>query len=577
MVYLKLFLLIILFQINTVSQDISSFFKERGEIKFKFQFMDKAELNTISKIISIDEIDLQNHSAIAYSNQKQLTKFIELGYDFSPISYEQPKGISTTDNLEEAMEWDVYPTYETYVTIMQKFATDYPSLCQVYSIGTSTEGREMLFAKISDNVSQTEAEPQFFYTSTMHGDETTGYVLMLHLIDYLLKNYRTNVTIRNLVNNLEIWINPNANPDGTYAGGNNTVSGATRYNANWVDLNRNFPDPQDGIHPDGEVYQAETLLMIEFAENHDFVMSSNFHGGTEVINYPWDTWYERHPDDNWWQLVSHEYADTAQEYSPSGYMNSYDDGITNGYDWYEVAGGRQDFMNYFHHCREMTAEISDIKLVDESQLLPHWEYNYRSLLNYMEQSLFGIQGIITDSVTNEPVVAKITVLDHDEDSSEVYSNTMGRFSRPIYVGNYSIKIEASGYYTKVLDGIEVANNEQNYLEINLIPTYVAVQDVNKPLEFKLLQNYPNPISKNTNQANTKIKFVIPFSTNNEITPIKVVIFNALGEKIQELVNKSFTIGEYEVNFNVSNLPSGVYFYQLQSGHYFETKKIIICD
>lgn len=62
----------------------------------------------------------------------------------------------------------------------------------------------------------------------MHGDEVTGYVLMLHLIDYLLQNYNTNNRIHKIVDSLEIHINPLANPDGTYASSNNTVSGATR-------------------------------------------------------------------------------------------------------------------------------------------------------------------------------------------------------------------------------------------------------------------------------------------------------------------------------------------------------------
>jgi murein tripeptide amidase MpaA len=45
------------------------------------------------------------------------------------------------------------------------------------------------------------------------------------------------------VNSAELWINPNANPDGTYYGGNSTVASARRYNNNGYDLNRNFPIP----------------------------------------------------------------------------------------------------------------------------------------------------------------------------------------------------------------------------------------------------------------------------------------------------------------------------------------------
>ena len=53
---------------------------------------------------------------------------------------------------------------------------------------------------------------------------------MLRLADYLLKNYQTKHRVRNLVDNLEIWINPLANPDGTYRTGN-IITSPTRYNA----------------------------------------------------------------------------------------------------------------------------------------------------------------------------------------------------------------------------------------------------------------------------------------------------------------------------------------------------------
>ena len=66
------------------------------------------------------------------------------------------------------------------------------------------------------------------YTSSMHGGETAGYVLMLRLIDTLLSGYGITPKITNIVKNVEIWINPLANPDGTYWGGNNTVNQAKR-------------------------------------------------------------------------------------------------------------------------------------------------------------------------------------------------------------------------------------------------------------------------------------------------------------------------------------------------------------
>ena len=55
--------------------------------------------------------------------------------------------------------------------------------------------------------------------------------------------------------------------------------------------------------------------------------------------------------------------------SASGYFNYLNNGITNGWDWYEVDGGRQDFMNYFKLCRESTIELSNTKTPNPSRII----------------------------------------------------------------------------------------------------------------------------------------------------------------------------------------------------------------
>jgi hypothetical protein len=400
---------------------------------------------------------------------------------------------------------------------------------------------------------------------------------MLHLIDYLLQNYRSNSEVRNLVNNLEIWINPLANPDGTYAGGNNNVWGSTRYNGNWVDLNRNFPDPEDGPHPDGEAYQPETQIMMALAEANNFIMSANFHGGAEVVNYPWDTWIQRHPDDAWFQLVSREYADSCQANSPSGYMTDLDNGITNGYDWYTIAGGRQDYMNYYRHCREVTIELSHQKTLPESELIPHWNYNKEALLKYMKQSLYGIQGVVTDSLTGEPVVAKITIVGHDAVGSEVYSDTTGRYSRPILAGTYTVQVEAEDYYTKTFTGVTVENFETTELNVELVSTLVGVGDEIILPNFNLEQNYPNPFN-----PTTTIKYRVPSviarsgaTKQSDDLLVQIKVYDLFGREVATLVNQKQAPGNYSVQFNGSKLPSGIYFYKLQSGSFAQTRKMIL--
>ncbi|MFZ5980767.1 MAG: M14 family zinc carboxypeptidase [Candidatus Zixiibacteriota bacterium] len=441
-----------------------------GELYFKFQIESHRELEQITRLVSID--DVNGLTVYAYATDDALTAFAALGYDCEilphPGTLLKPRVAASTADMAE---WDAYPSYDTYVDMMYQFMSEYPSLCQVVNVGYSVEGREILFAKISDNVTVEEDEPEVLYTSSMHGDELVGYILTLRLIDSLLTSYGSDPRMTNLADNMEIWINPLANPDGTYNGGDMTVYAATRYNAYGVDLNRNFPDPDDGDHPDNNTWQPETIAMMNLAESHHFIISANFHGGAEVVNYPWDTWSRRHPDDTWMQYVAHEYADTAQANSYVGYMDYLDDGTTNGYNWYPVAGGRQDFMTYWHGCREMTIELSDIKLVSESQLPNYWLYNRASFLNYIEHALDGIRGVVTDYTTGLPVAATIKVLDHDADSSEVYTDPdVGDYHRMLLAGVYDLQFIADGYIPQTVTDITLTDDTSSVrLDIQLIP------------------------------------------------------------------------------------------------------------
>jgi len=445
------------------TQNIDELFLERGEVNFSFEYKNKNQLNDISDIVSIDH-KTNTKLAYAYANKKEFSEFLKLGIDYKII----PKKIISYNNVSKN-NWDYYPTYEEYEDMMIAFADSFPNICRLHNLGTLNSGKEILIVQISDNVGQKENEPSFLYTSSMHGDELAGYILSLRLIDYILNGYNNNTRLTKLVNEIDIWINPLANPDGAYYGGNQDVWSAIRYNSNWVDLNRNYPDPEDGAHPDGNPYQEETNMFLGLADTVNFTISANMHGGAEVCNYPWDTWSNLTADDNWWQYVSQEYADSCQTNSGNGYFNYLNDGITNGWDWYSVAGGRQDYMNYFKHCREFTLELSDDKTPNPNDLPVLWDANYPSLLNYMEQSLYGIRGIVTDSITGNPIKVKVEITNHDVDSSHVYSNLpIGNYHRYLYQGNYSLTYSKNGYYPKIINAT-ILNNDIVIEDVQLLP------------------------------------------------------------------------------------------------------------
>lgn len=294
------------------------------------------------------------------------------------------KAVNMATTPAQMANWDRYPTYDTYVAMMQQWATDYPTLCRLDTIGSSINGRLILSMELTDNPSDTSL-PEFFYSSTIHGDEVTGYVMMLRLIDTLLKGYGDNPQYTALMNTTLICINPLANPDGTYRRNNDDITRASRYNAKGYDLNRNYPNPfsvaKEGLQP-------ENIAMISYFDRHNFSLSANLHGGAEVMNYPWDSFTSAqnpHPDNAWWQDVCRRFVDTSRTYDANHFNDTYSCGYTAGGDWYVITGGRQDYFNYYYNCRELTMEISSDKTISSDLLPTYWNFLQHSLVNYIAE------------------------------------------------------------------------------------------------------------------------------------------------------------------------------------------------
>ena len=471
--------------------------EQRGELYFSFDLSNSYSLQTLSSIISIDKIE--NNQVYAYANTNEFYRFKELNisYQIEIEEYLLSPPIMASSMAFFMQSWDAYPTYSQYDSLMHKLANDYPDLCHYHNLGTLASGRKILALQLGDSVNVKQRQVRLFYTSSMHGNELTGYVLMLRLADYLLSNYGQNALVDSLMNNVEIWINPLANPDGAYQSDDNSLSNATRYNANNVNLNRNFPDPEDGQHPDGNSWQAETQYFMDFADSVHFTMAANFHDGNEVVNYPWDTWAKLSADDEWWKYISHQYADTVHAYGPSNYFlgpaAANGSGVVNGYQWYTISGGRQDYMNYYHQCRELTVELSSTKIPNANKLPHFWNYNYRSLLNYINQVRFGLRGVVRDSVSTKPIIAQVYINSHDKDSSQVYSHMpYGDYYRLLDSGYYSLTFSADHYYSKTIDSVLILRDKIVNMNVDLAPDYTALK--NKPQQYSHI--FPNPVLNN---------------------------------------------------------------------------------
>ena len=152
-----------------------------------------------------------------------------------------------------------------------------------------------------------------------------------------------------------------------------------------------------------------------------------------------------------------------------GYFNGYDDGITNGWAWYEIDGGRQDYMNYYEHCREMTLELTNGQIIPEDELADYWEYNRAALVNYIEEVLYGVSGTVTNS-QGEAIDAIITIPDHDFDNSHALTHSdSGIYYRLLAPGTYNIQFESYSYETHSENNIVLGQHESVNLDIVLNP------------------------------------------------------------------------------------------------------------
>lgn len=83
---------------------------------------------------------------------------------------------------------------------------------------------------------------------------------------------------------------------------------------------------------------------------------------------------------------------------------------------------------------------------------------------------------------------------------------------------------------------------------------VIETEINGPAVFDLSQNYPNPFN-----PSTMIKFSLPVDSY-----VRIELFNTLGEKVDELTNRDYSIGNHEINFDASKLSNGVYYYTISA-------------
>jgi len=390
-------------------------------------------------------------------------------------------------------------SYREMKEYMQLIKATCPKTSRLYSIGQSSQGRDLLVIELGTSPGRHEMlKPEFKYVGNMHGNEVVGKELLLWLAHYLCTEYNAgNQVAQSLLNSTRLHFLPSMNPDG-YEMAYNYPSFPKPYvygrpNANNVDLNRDFPnlDQMACQIPDGRrsdhltqklafqqlqqravrfftkravseiadtsiaSRQPETQALMNWILRHPFVLSANLHGGDLVANYPYDAscngqeqgHYQKSPDDQTFQFLAKGYSTNHARMSEPGQAcdpgEVFKSGITNGADWYSVPGGMQDYNYLASNCFEITLELGCDKFPKEEELPQYWEENKNALLSYIGYVHCGIYGYVTDK-RGEPASDVIVVVEGN--SHGVTTTKNGEYWRLLPPGEYNVGVSVNNEF-----------------------------------------------------------------------------------------------------------------------------------
>lgn len=204
--------------------------------------------------------------------------------------------------------------YQEMLDILDSMRLLYPNLISSRRIVSPSivthQGRPIYWLRISDNPDTDETvEPEVLYTALHHAREPNSLTQMVFYMWYLLENYDSNPEIQHLINNTELYFMPCINPDGYIFNETIEPDGGGMWRKNMrdnddgstgVDLNRNYgfqwgfddfgssPNPNSSTYRGTEAFsEPETQAVQAFCQEHEFVVSLNYHTYGNLLIYPW--------------------------------------------------------------------------------------------------------------------------------------------------------------------------------------------------------------------------------------------------------------------------------------------------
>jgi len=411
------------------------------------------------------------------SNRDQRQKLLDTGFRIiNELGSPHQEGILTQSQYFDPTE---------IASMLAQVEIDHPGIARRFSIGTTTQGRDIWAIEISNHPDTNEDEPAIQFNGQHHAREVVTSHVVMDIVESLTNGYGSDSQITEWVNNYTTICVPMVNPDGVQHVFNGTSlwrKNRMTYSCIGVDLNRNYPYlwgpgcgssstcTMDTYRGPAAASELETLAMIGLQDQYHFVMATSYHSSGQFIDYPY----------------------ACSNGSPSGQMPEHAvihemmHGVSDGifamdgtrYDVYSpvpFGGVNGDDTSWYYAHRGVYAFIIEVGLSFEpdfslvagivNQNRGGWRYMYQRL----GQARIDVH--VRDACTKEPLEAVVTLKDYVYDTGETPRVTPMPYGRWTYVvpanGTYTVRASMSGYLTQ--DVPAVVSNAPAALEILLEP------------------------------------------------------------------------------------------------------------
>jgi hypothetical protein len=404
--------------------------------------------------------------------------------------------------------------------------------------GRSYEGRTLWIVKISDNPgSNEENEPEVLFVGAHHGNELIGNEMAIYIIETFVEGFGKDPRITWMVKNHEIWVIPMPNPDGTEYTLNveswrknrspNYISETTPgpfdpkvYPTSFgVDLNRNYDiawgDPggsspvvqRSGTYSGPEPFsESETRTIRDHVLTHNLTFYMDYHGGIELILYPWGYKSEPTPDKALFERIGNHLTEQT--------------GIdaVQGYDLYQTNGDAIDWTYSQTRTLSFTVELSDINRPEEERVKEIQQ-------NHIQSPLY------LTSISSDPEIGSQIKINHMNIGNQTDKGPYPITATVKGINSFS-NLDVNLYYKVGTDDYTIVSMENLKDKGNQYTAEIPTQGPNNKVEYFIAVEGEGILVSSPEQPNIYEFNIKPLpesnTTNSEILAMIIMMIIIMG-------------------------------------------------